>query len=127
MHLVVRQILLKNQSPLLPKSKLEIPIYAETNGRVIGIDTRNIGLAVLELGGGRKLVTDSIDYSVGFTHLAGLNMSVDSDNPIAIIHANDRNSAERATKLIQSSYQIGKSFADEYPVVLTKVSETKLH
>ena len=117
---------IEKSESLLPKSKLEIPIYSETSGRVTEIDTRKIGLAVLELGGGRKLVSDSIDYSVGFTYLAGLNVSVDSDSPLAIVHANNKDSADRATNLIQSAYKVSENFSDEFPVILDRIDESRL-
>ena len=117
---------IEKSESLLPKSKLEIPIYSETSGRVTEIDTRKIGLAVLELGGGRKFVSDSIDYSVGFTYLAGLNVSVDSDSPLAIVHANNKDSADRTTNLIQSAYKVSENFSDEFPVILDRIDEASL-
>ena len=117
---------LEKSERLLPTAQFEIPIYAENAGRVIGIDTRTIGLAVVELGGGRKIASDSIEYSVGFTHLAGLNTSVDSDSPLAIAHVNDKDSAKRAIKMLQSAYKISQGFADENPVILDRISISDL-
>lgn len=117
---------LEKSESLLPKAQFEIPIYSEIAGRVVGIDTRKIGLAVVELGGGRKIASDSIEYSVGLTHLAGLNTSVDSDSPLAIAHINDKDSAKRATKLLQSAYEVSEGIADEHPVILDRISISNL-
>ncbi len=47
-------------------------ILPEHAGTVTAIDTRAIGIAVVELGGGRLRASDPIDHAVGFTALAGL-------------------------------------------------------
>jgi thymidine phosphorylase len=48
------------------------PVAPERAGIVTAIDTRAIGIAVVELGGGRAKPEDTIDHAVGFTRLAGL-------------------------------------------------------
>jgi pyrimidine-nucleoside phosphorylase len=40
-------------------------ICAETDGHVAGVDAGRLGQAVVDLGGGRKILGDSIDYGVG--------------------------------------------------------------
>ncbi len=55
-------------------------------GTVAGIATRAIGLAVIELGGGRTRPEDAIDPRVGFTDLARPG---DRDGLLGIVHAAD--------------------------------------
>ena len=38
----------------------------------IAMNTREVGMAVVQLGGGRKVVSDTIDYGVGFTEICRL-------------------------------------------------------
>src|SRR5690606_38148445 len=40
-------------------------VFAEGQGAVVDIDTRGVGMAVVALGGGRTMPTDSIDHRVG--------------------------------------------------------------
>ena len=56
-------------------------------GFVAGIDTRDLGLAVVELGGGRRRPADRIDHAVGLESLIGLGAAVEPDTPLARIHA----------------------------------------
>jgi thymidine phosphorylase len=67
-----------------------------------------LGLAVIELGGGRRVAADKIDHAVGLTALAGKAAAVDKSKPLAIIHARDEASFERAQKIIRGAYVLGK-------------------
>ena len=46
-------------------SKYQIPIYAEKNGKIARIDALAIGKGSMHLGGGREVITDTIDMSAG--------------------------------------------------------------
>jgi thymidine phosphorylase len=82
-------------------------IYAQGEGSVATIDTRGVGMAVVALGGGRILPTDSIDHRVGFDRLAGLGTMVDAHTPIARLHAADEASAADAEARIRAAYRLG--------------------
>ena len=45
-------------------------------GTVVRVDVRAVGLAVVDLGGGRARETDPVDHSVGFTEVAALGEPV---------------------------------------------------
>jgi thymidine phosphorylase len=70
------------------------------NGPVERIDVREVGLAVLELGGGRTHPDQAIDHAVGLTDVLGIGES----GPLCVIHARDEQSAERATQRIRRAY-----------------------
>ena len=65
------------------------PVPAPHSGTITHIETREVGLAVVELGGGRKKASDTIDHTVGFTDVLGLGEKVDKGQPLAIVHANN--------------------------------------
>lgn len=75
-------------------------------GYVSAIDTRAVGIAVVELGGGRARAQDPIDHAVGLTALAGIGDAVGPDRPIAIIHARSEASRERAAARLRQAYHI---------------------
>ncbi|KQO72786.1 thymidine phosphorylase [Methylobacterium sp. Leaf87] len=68
--------------------------------------TRDIGLAVIGLGGGRTRPQDAIDPAVGFTGLARAGDAVGPDRPLATIHARDAASADRAEAALRAAYLI---------------------
>lgn len=82
-------------------------VFADHEGAVQSIDTRFLGMAVIEMGGGRRVASDSIDYAVGLTQLLGKGDKVDAKTPVARIHANTESGFEMAAKLVKAAYRIG--------------------
>lgn len=82
-------------------------VFAQASGVVTDIDTRGVGMAVVALGGGRRLPTDRIDFAVGFDRLAGLGARLDAATPIARIHARTEGSAEDAAARLRAAYRFG--------------------
>ena len=93
-----------------------VDIYAETDGFVEAIDTREVGVAVVELGGGRMRAADPIDHSVGLDRLLGLGAKVDKTTPIAKVYAKDADQVARATERVRSAYRIGDAPAKSHTV-----------
>ncbi|WP_224705589.1 thymidine phosphorylase [Devosia aquimaris] len=82
-------------------------VFADSEGLVAEIDTRGVGMAVVALGGGRTMPTDSIDHRVGFDRLAGLGATLDPTRPIARLHARDHDSAAEAERRLKAAYRLG--------------------
>ena len=97
------------------------PVYSDDEGSVTRIATRELGLAVIELGGGRKRADDSIDHAVGLDQLLGKNFTSDMNTPLCMIHARDEASFERAAQIVKAAYQIGDG-AESWPPILERVA-----
>jgi len=91
----------------LPKAPVEHSVAADKDGYVTGISTRDIGLAVVALGGGRTAPDDVIDHAVGVTGLLPVGAETVKGEPLAIIHARSRNAAEKAEREIRAAYSVG--------------------
>ncbi|MEZ5829838.1 MAG: thymidine phosphorylase [Dongiaceae bacterium] len=78
----------------------------EQAGMVAAIDTRAIGVALIELGGGRLRSEDKIDHRVGFSDFQGVGREVGPDRPICLIHAADGASWGRAAEAIRQAVQV---------------------
>ena len=91
----------------LPRAEIVRDVLAEGDGHVGAIDTRAVGIAVIELGGGRRVASDKIDLSVGFSGLAGLGTPVDAKTPLGCVHAKNEADAERAGSLLRAAYRLG--------------------
>jgi len=87
----------------------ELVVRATTDGFVSGIATRDIGLAVVGLGGGRTRPDDKIDPSVGITRLLPIGAEVRAGDALALIHARLPSDAEAAAATVLSAYAIGAS------------------
>lgn len=91
----------------LPAAPVVRGAAPERGGEVGAIDTRALGLAVVELGGGRTRVEDPIDPAVGLTGLAGIGETVGPDRPLGIVHARNEADAERAAERVSAAYRLG--------------------
>ncbi|MEW9307975.1 thymidine phosphorylase [Labrys neptuniae] len=101
----------------LPVAPVIKPVFAEQTGRVGGIDTRAVGLAVVALGGGRTRPQDAIDHAVGLTGLAELGTEVGPDSPLGFVHARSDAAAEAAAASLRTAYRIGEGEAALPPVL----------
>jgi thymidine phosphorylase len=95
-------------------------VFAAGPGTVTAIDTRGVGMAVVALGGGRRMPTDTIDHAVGFDRFAGLGAKVDGETPIARIHARDEESAGDAQQRLIAAYTIGDK-APTHPIIAERI------
>ena len=98
-------------------------IFATGQGTIAAIDTRAVGMAVVALGGGRTMPSDTIDHRVGFDRLAGLGAKVDAQTPIARIHAADEASAADAEARLKAAYRLG-SDAPSFPLIADNIPPT---
>ena len=98
---------LEKTDAYLAKAPLVRGLYPPRAGVVARVDTRAVGVAVLELGGGRTDPAQAIDPAVGFADLAGPGETVGPDRPFAILHARDEATATRAARTLEAAYTLG--------------------
>jgi thymidine phosphorylase len=91
------------------------PVHAE--GYLTSVDTRGVGNAIIELGGGRRRVGEALDLSVGFSEVASVGTLLDSDTPLAVVHAADESDAAKAEALILAACTTGSEAPRKAPVI----------
>ena len=91
----------------LPKARIVRVVKARASGFVTGIATRDIGLAVVSLGGGRTKPEDRIDHSVGIAALLPLGAEVGKDEALALVHARSESEADAAEASVLAAYRLG--------------------
>ena len=117
--------LLDKFKSLLPKAPVIRPVMAGQDGIVAHIDTRALGIAVIELGGGRRVASDRIDHAVGLTALAGRAARVGREQPLCVIHARDEASFDRVAETVRQAYRLGEAPAVSSPVLTRIGPETQ--
>lgn len=95
----------------LPTAAIVKPVYMEAEGYLAAMNTREVGMAVVQLGGGRKVASDTIDYGVGFTEICRLGDRIDPSQPIAMLHASSEASWNQAADMLRGAL----SFAEQVP------------
>ncbi|RTR02859.1 thymidine phosphorylase [Halomonas nitroreducens] len=93
----------------LPTAPVVREIRAERSGYLRAFDTRALGMAVVELGGGRRAPGDAIDPAVGLADIAALGERVAAGQPLAMIHARSEPEAERAERQFLAALEIGET------------------
>ncbi|WP_273862354.1 thymidine phosphorylase [Pseudomonas sp. LA5] len=105
----------------LPRAPIVRAVHPARPGWVQQVDTRALGLLVVELGGGRQRPEDEVDPAVGLADLALPGEWVDENRPLGLIHAGDAHRAARAARQLQAAYVLGEERpTDAVPVVLDR-------
>ena len=91
------------------------PVHAQ--GIVAAVDTRAIGNAIIELGGGRRQVGGKLNLSVGFGAIAPIGTRLDGDTPLAVVHAASDSDADKAEQNLLAAYGLADSAPAEQPVI----------
>ena len=113
----------ENYAKYLPTAAIQKPVFADKAGFVSAMDTRDLGLAVVSMGGGRRQASDIIDYSVGLTDMARLGDKVDTSHPLAVIHAKDESSWQEAAKAVKAAIKLDDKAPEETPTVYRRISQ----
>ena len=101
--------ILETYKSCLPRAEVERPVMAKSRGVIRAMDVRRIGLIVVAMGGGRLIVTDSINPAVGLTDIVGIGESVEKGQVLATVHADDEQQAEHAAREFIDAIKIGES------------------
>ena len=112
----------ENAERYLPVAPVELAVKAERHGYVTGIATRDIGLAVVALGGGRTTPDDQIDHAVGITRLLPVGSEVGKGEAMAFVHARSDAAAEAAAAAIHAAYSIGHAKPPAQKAVIRRIS-----
>jgi thymidine phosphorylase len=115
--------LIENPTKYLAKANVIQPIYPKQAGFITQMDSRMIGMAVVELGGGRKLSTDKIDFSVGFSDFCHIGDKVEVDKPMAYVHANTQEQAANAANNILENIEVSVDKLASPIVIIEKVMQ----
>ncbi|GAB4362921.1 MAG: thymidine phosphorylase [Oricola sp.] len=109
----------ENHGKYLETAPLTAAVAAPRGGHVAKIDTRAIGVAVVELGGGRRRREDEIDHAVGITGLKPVGAELGQGEALAVVHARDGAALETAKRAVLDAYAL----ADDAPEIADPVAE----
>lgn len=106
----------------LVKAPIVRPCLPERAGRVMAMDTRAIGVALIDLGGGRRTTQDRIDHRVGISECQPVGAQVGPDRPLCLIHAADEDSWNRAAATVRAAVKIGENAASDPTPILDRIA-----
>ena len=97
---------LKSYKDHLKKANYVSQVLANKTGFVHSIQTRNLGLILIELGGGRKQINDTINFSVGYENVIEVCDKVSPSTPLVTVHTNSKNDFEKVKGRILRCFEI---------------------
>ncbi|NMH66557.1 thymidine phosphorylase [Shewanella salipaludis] len=107
----------ENYANYLPQAQIIRPVYADVSGFAHSMDTRELGLAVVTLGGGRRKPGDALDYSVGLSQVCALGDELGSDKPLAFIHAQSEDAFAEAADAVKRAVHVADTKPEKTPEI----------
>jgi thymidine phosphorylase len=86
------------------------------------MNTREVGLAVVDLGGGRRRADDAIDPGVGLSQVRPLGTRVAAGEPLMRVHAASRAAARAACERIVAAITIRARAPQAGRVLIERIS-----
>ena len=113
-----------NDYSLLPRALIIEEVPAPREGFIAGINAAEVGLTVVDLGGGRAKKGDAIDHAVGvvFHHKVGARVA--RGDALCTLHANARAKSEAARARLLSAIEISDSAPPPLPLIHRVISNS---
>ncbi|WP_421358457.1 thymidine phosphorylase [Agrobacterium rosae] len=99
-----------------------VPIMAPQAGWLSSCQTRDLGMVIVELGGGRRKPGDIIDHRVGISNILPLGTKVEEGQPIAMVHAATERAAAQAVSAVLNVYGFSPIPLSETPIIHGRIA-----
>ena len=106
----------------LPAASIVRDVSSLRAGSVSSIDTRALGLAVVQLGGGRAHPDDEVDLSVGLDRIVRLGDRLEAGDSICRVHAANEAVAEHVNDIITQAVVIDEEPTDIPPALIERIA-----
>jgi len=106
----------------LPRAASTRMVEAKTEGWIGAIDAREVGEVVIDLGGGRRRVDDSIDPRVGVRLCARVGDRVAPGDPLAEVHLGRDEQAEAFIERLRQAFLVSARRPRRRAAVLERVT-----
>jgi len=113
--------LMEHPNKHLPQADLIEPVFAAQDGYIHAINCRNLGLSIIDLGGGRTHSADTIDLAVGYSQILKIGDKVDPQTPIAMVHASSQDALMQAKKNLRACYSIKSKPINVPPMLIDQL------
>ena len=109
--------LIENPWQSMAKADYIVEVLAPCHGYISEMQTKDIGLAVVSLGGGRIDNGAKIDHSVGFDRILPIGTLVNRGDVLARVHASSIDSANKASEQYLASISFAETPVIESPII----------
>lgn len=113
---------MENPWRTMQRANVVTDVIAPEHGYIVGMQTRDIGMSVVGLKGGRTANGQAIDHSVGFDRILPIGTLVNRGDVVARVHAIDEDVAALASKQYLAALAINTKVVDEQPVIYQTIT-----
>jgi pyrimidine-nucleoside phosphorylase len=111
------------EDPAILPQAAECELFpAPRRGFVARVEPKTIGRGIVEMGGGRTKIDDSVDPSVGFVITARPGDWVEAGEPLATIFASNRSGIETGRQALRSAIRIADEADPPLPLISHRVT-----
>lgn len=103
--------------PTMAAASIIEEVAAPRSGQIAAIDAREVGLAAVELGAGRRKKGDPIDHSVGIVLQAKVGDRVAAGDTLFTVHASDPIQCDRARERVLQAYGWAEGGTEPPPLI----------
>ncbi|MEM7456788.1 MAG: thymidine phosphorylase [Planctomycetota bacterium] len=98
-----------------------VDIIADESGFVRRISSDRLGVAVIEMGGGRKQLGDQLNHATGIECLVKIGDEIEQGQPVARLFCDDENVAGYASYLVSAAIGISPIQPDRQPLIVETI------
>jgi len=98
------------------------PIPALQTGFIHSVDARQVGLAMVGLGAGRRTPQQALDHDVGLTGMVHIGHPIQAGQPLCTLHARSQAAFEAAAQAIAAAITIGTQPVPPSPVFAARIT-----
>ena len=106
----------------LPRAAIVRPVYPENPGYVTAMNTRDIGLSIIELKGGRVRPDQKLDYATGYSRFCQIGDLVDDSTPLAVVHAQTEDEYKHAAAVLRKHIKVSAAHPLAHSSIIEKIS-----
>jgi pyrimidine-nucleoside phosphorylase len=103
--------------PSMALASIVVDVAAPRSGQVAAVDAREVGLAAVDLGAGRRTKGEAIDHSVGIVLQAKVGDKVAAGDTLFTVHANDRGRCDEAQERILRAFAWTEGRTEPPPLI----------
>jgi pyrimidine-nucleoside phosphorylase len=104
------------------RAEKRVPVPAARDGYISKMESTDIGIAAIYLGGGREKSDDKLDHAVGIELIHKMGAKVQKGDPIAYIHANPGSNIDEAMAKYLAAIEIADTAPEKLPLIVERVS-----
>jgi thymidine phosphorylase len=113
---------IEKHAQYLPVAPVMAPVFPAEEGFVVEVDAFLLGNAIIELGGGRRVLGEKLDHAVGLADVAATGSKVGKDRPIAMIHAASKDDVAGVAGMLRGAYRLSDAAPESKTVIYKTLS-----